>query len=37
MYNDFLEMVKENCQAGWAYDVEAQVMDALKLRYNQET
>jgi hypothetical protein len=37
VYNDFLKKVKENHQAGWAHDMEAQVMDELKLRYNQET
>jgi hypothetical protein len=36
MYNSFLKMVKDNCKEGWAHDMEAQVMEALKLRYNQE-
>ena len=37
MYNNFLQKVKENRQAAWAHDVEAQVMDTLKLRYDQGT
>jgi hypothetical protein len=37
MYNNFLKKVKENRQAAWAHDVEAQVMDTLKLRYNHGT
>jgi hypothetical protein len=36
MYNDFLKKVKDNCKEGWGHDVEAQVMKALKLWYNQE-
>jgi hypothetical protein len=36
MYNKFLKKVKDNRQEDWAHDVEKQVMEALKLWYNQE-
>jgi hypothetical protein len=36
MYNEFLKKVKDNRKEDWAHDVEKQVTEALKLRYNQE-
>jgi len=32
-----MHKVKENCQAAWAHDVEEEVKEAPKLRYDQET
>ena len=34
LYNGFMHKVKENCQAAWARDVEEEVKEALKLRYD---
>ena len=36
MYNEFLKKVKDNHKEDWAHDMEKQVTEALKLRYNQE-
>jgi hypothetical protein len=37
LYNGFMHKVKENRQAAWAHDVEEEVKEALKLRYDQGT
>jgi hypothetical protein len=37
LYNGFMRMVKENREAAWAHDVEEEVREALKLRYDGAT
>jgi hypothetical protein len=37
LYNGFMHKVKENRRAAWAHDVEEEVKEALKPRYDQET
>jgi hypothetical protein len=37
LYNGFMHKFKENRQAAWAHDVEEEVKEALKLRYDGAT